>query len=333
MRCGNCDAINPEGAGYCNLCGVKIVQAKPASDVSSATPRCPECGCEMPPRAAFCGKCGARLMGSSADASTMAATEDSAPLAPASEPKSPVRTTAGEGSLREMVLIPGGWFAMGAEPGAGNDDERPRHQVRLSPYYMDACAVSNIEFEQFAPNHRRLRPETAIGDDDPVVFVSYGQCLEYCAWRSEREKLPPNSYTLPTEAQWECAARAGLTGAKFPWGNEPGDGGHFNTLESERGRALPVNAGTPNGYGLHFMGSNVREWCLDWYSPTWYSAIEATLPDPIAPRPVMLVNMRVVRGAAFQDRLTELGRCSARNYAHPESAGSDTGFRCVRRMG
>ena len=340
MKCSKCGAVNPEGAGYCGLCGGKIrgEAPKPVAHTASAVISCPECGGEMPARAAFCGKCGARL---SVVQSNKGAAEAVPEKAPGKE-KKPVKASApltgkaagpgAKGSLREMVSIPEGWFVMGAPSETGNDDERPQHQVRLGAYYIDVCTVSNRDYERFAPNHRRLRPENSIGDDDPVVFVTYAQCMEYCAWRTEQEKLPPGAYTLPTEAQWECAARGGLDGKVYPWGDGEADFEYVNTLDAGRGRAMPVNKGKPNGFGLRYMGSNVREWCLDWYHPTWYSNIEATSPDTEGPRPLLLVNMRVVRGASFLDPVRELGRCSSRHYAHPESAGSDTGFRCVRRI-
>jgi formylglycine-generating enzyme required for sulfatase activity len=229
-----------------------------------------------------------------------------------------------------MVLIPAGWFAMGEHANRGNPDEHPRHQVELSAYYVDRSAVSNAEYEQFDPRHRRLRPEVADGDHDPVVFVTYEEVLAYCRWRAEQEGAPSDSYTLPTEAQWERAARGGYSDRVYPWGNAI-VAEACNCRETAQERTVPVDEGAPNGFGLFHMGSNVREWCLDYYSETYYQTREASGPDPRGPYPSMMVNMNVVRGASFQDLAKELGRCAARNYAHPKSASSDIGFRCVRR--
>jgi formylglycine-generating enzyme required for sulfatase activity/ribosomal protein L40E len=233
-----------------------------------------------------------------------------------------------EASIRPMVFVPAGWFAMGSPRDEGRPDERPRRQVQLSAYYIDRCAVSNVEYERFDPGHRRLRPEVADGDFDPVVFVSFQDCLNYCRWRAEQEHAPPNTYLLPTEAQWERAARAGHDWV-YPWGDEP-DPQRCNTLEAERGRTVPVDEGTPNDFGLYHLGGNVREWCLDYYTEDYYAAAGSNTRDPGGPRPVKLLNMMVVRGAGFQDSLRESGRCAARSCSHPNSSADDIGFRCVR---
>jgi formylglycine-generating enzyme required for sulfatase activity len=231
-----------------------------------------------------------------------------------------------------MVLIPAGWCAIGSPAGVGNDDEHPRHQVETDSYYIDRCAVSNIEYERFDPGHRRLRPEVAEGDDDPVVFVSYRDCLRYCRWRAAQERVPSNTYSLPTEAQWERASRGGFRDRIYSWGNEILTEA-CNTAEAGRQRTVPVDKGAPNGFGLFHMGSNIREWCRDYYSEGYYSSLQATGPNPTGPQPSLLINMVVVRGASFQDTASELGRCAARNFAHPNNSSSDTGFRCVRMHG
>jgi formylglycine-generating enzyme len=311
--------------------------------------QCPRCRASMPDKATFCGMCGHRLRApeplpvteSTSMEETTGSRTDTTPI----DPESPLPTKAPEqeepsgkaededqkpdGSIRRMIEISAGWFAMGARQGEGNQDERPRHQVQLSAYYIDACAVSNVEYEQFDPHHRRLRPEVADGDSDPVVFVTYEDSMEYCRWRCEKEGVPLGTYSLPTEAQWERAARGGQTDVTYPWGDEM-DPQACNSLECKRGRTLPVAEGTPKGFGLRYIGSNVREWCKDWYSETYYQTKQACGPDPTGPQPQMAVNVRVVRGASYQDAAEELGRCTARNYAHPTTSSSDIGFRCVR---
>jgi formylglycine-generating enzyme required for sulfatase activity len=236
-----------------------------------------------------------------------------------------------DNSLREMVLIPAGWFSMGSPGGVGKEDEHPQHQVQLSAYFMDRCAVSNEEYEKFDPNHRRMRVEESLHDEDPVIFVSYQECLDYCRWRAEQEGVPPGTYTLPSEAQWERAARGGYPDRVYPWGDTI-DTEKCNTLEAGRNRTLPVAEGFANGFQLYHMGSNVREWCLDFYSETYYDRLEARGPDPRGPAATLVVRMRVVRGACYQDAAIELSRCAARNYAHPKSGTSDIGFRCVRMV-
>ena len=228
--------------------------------------------------------------------------------------------------LREMVEIPGGTFLMGSLPGYGNDDECPQHRVTLGDFRIDRFAVSNIEFEQFRPRHQRT--PTSSGDLDPVVYVSFEDCVEYCNWRSEQEGLPSGCYRLVTEAQWEYCARGGQD-FLFPWGDEFIDG-VANTREGGLGRAIPVDEGVPNGFNLLHMGSNVREWCSDWYNEAFYSMDSATRTNPTGPAAMEFVNMKVIRGASFQDLASDLSRCAARNCAHPRTESDDIGFRCVR---
>lgn len=346
MRCSKCGFENSEGMSFCGKCAAELrATADSATEV-----KCSKCGSTMPATATFCGICGYEL---SRSATVPPSNPPQTPVASpgdvhagSSRPAGGSRGTveelaedAREGaegpresprdSLREMVAVPGGWFAMGSPPGVGNDAEHPRHQVELSAYYIDRCTVSNVEYERFDPKHRRLRPDVADGDQDPVVFVSHKDCLNFCRWRAEQEGVPPDTYSLPTEAQWERAARGGCPERLYPWGDEI-NSANCNTLECGPRRAVPIDEGTPNDFGLFHMGSNVREWCLDYYSADYYASMDALGPNPVGPKRMMLVNMNVVRGASFQDRAAELGRCAARNYAHPNSSSSDIGFRCVR---
>jgi formylglycine-generating enzyme required for sulfatase activity len=164
------------------------------------------------------------------------------------------------------------------------------------------------------------------------VFVTYGNGVRYCRWRSAQEGVAPDAYSLPTEAQWETAARGGKSELAYPWGAGV-SAAVCNTLESGRGHTLPVHEGTGNGFGLVHIGSNIREWCRDFYSPSFYRLPDASRPNAEARNDTDLLNMRVVRGASFQDKAAELGRCAARNYAHPSGSCNDIGFRCVRVKG
>lgn len=345
MRCCKCGFENSDGIVFCGKCGAEL-EAPPAA---SAEVKCPKCGSMMPSAATFCGICGCELRDSAtsppptgsrqavspdkqADTRSVQQPESSSAAVESPPEQSSERCAVEEspaGSLREMVGIPSGWFAMGSPLDVGHDDEHPRHQVELSFFYIDCRAVSNLEYERFDPRHRRLRPEVADGDQDPVVFVSYGDCLNYCRWRAEQEGLPLDTYSLPSEAQWERAARGASHDKLYPWGDEIITT-HCNTLECDRRRALPVDAASPSDIGLFYIGSNVREWCLDYYSAGYYGSMEAVGPDPRNLQQTMLLGMNVVRGASFRDKAAELARCAARNYAHPNSSSSDIGFRCVR---
>lgn len=229
-----------------------------------------------------------------------------------------------------MVLIPTGEFLMGSPDGIGRDDERPQHKVKLSAFYIDRYAVSNIEYERFDPTHRRQRPEVADGDEDPVVMVTHQECLDYCRWRAEQEGAPADAYSLPTEAQWERAARGGFPDRLYSWGDAilPD---LCNTSEIGRQRTVSVmENGVPNGFFIMHMGSNVREWCLDCYSRIYYAQKATAWMDPKGPPVNPMENFRVVRGASFIEKAEELGRCAARGFASPRNKQSDLGFRCIR---
>ncbi len=339
IHCSNCGKENTTENSFCGGCGVSLGAATEAI--------CDRCGAEMPASAVYCGKCGHSLAkltqqrratpsrdmpvtSSTADHQAAAASDSFEPVPVASSPTGvdkdhPFRSGS---LLREMVTIAPGKFMMGSLAGYGNQDECPRHEVCLSRFRIDRFVVSNIEFERFRPKHAQGRSATSSSDLDPAVFVTYEDCCQYCRWRSEQEGLPPDTYKLPTEAQWEYCAR-GNEDFLFPWGNEVVQGA-CNTREAGLGKAVPVDEGLPNGFNLLHMGSNVREWCNDWYNDAYYAMEESSSNDPQGPPAIEIVNMKVVRGASFQDLASELSRCAARNYAHPRTESDDIGFRCVR---
>jgi formylglycine-generating enzyme required for sulfatase activity/ribosomal protein L40E len=344
MNCPKCKADNPAGAERCVQC------KSPLATPSYATgTRCLECGADMPAKAMFCGKCGKSLkrpeppppppVVPAPEPVVEAAPEPAQPEVAAVKVETPQerRETKAElitpaNSLRPMVLVPAGEFLMGSPEGVGNPDEQPPHKVKLSAYYIDRHAVTNLEYERFDPAHKRLRPEVSDGDNDPVVMVAYEDCLRYCRWRAEQEKIALDSYSLPTEAQWERAARGGLPTRIYAWGLVI-DPDFCNTLETGRGRAVAVDTGSPNGFHLFHMGSNVREWCLDRYSQTYYSLKISLWQDPQGPPANPVERFRVVRGASFIEPGAAHGRCAARGFAAPKSAQTDIGFRCVRQVG
>jgi formylglycine-generating enzyme required for sulfatase activity len=355
VECPNCGSMMPGDAQFCGVCGLGLCPAalspspqevKAAKLPSTASPAAKDPPAEVPAATIPAAEvpAAAPTLQAAAPVSEEAPAQTPRSLDSTDSPKIVVRPliiepreaeaefVSPEKSIREMVLLPAGWFAMGSPSGSGNCDEHPRHQVQLSAYYIDRCAVCNIEYEKFDPRHRRLRPEVADGDHDPVVFVTYYDCLEYCRWREQQEGVAKGTYSLPTEAQWERAARGGSPDRLYSWGNEIILEA-CNTSEAQRGRTVPVDEGAPNGFGLFHIGSNVREWCLDRYSDMYYGTRDASGCDPAGPQSAMMVTMHVVRGASFQDPAMELGRCAARNYAHPKNSSSDIGFRCVRRHG
>jgi formylglycine-generating enzyme required for sulfatase activity len=274
-----------------------------------------------------------------------------------------------------MVDIPGGRFAMGSTGTETYeaDGEGPVHAIELSPYRIAAVCVTNEDFaafveetgfvteaerfgwsfvfagllpDEFEPTRavaqtpwwRQVHgadwrhpegPRSTVGSRGrhPVIHVSWNDAVAYCAWSGMR---------LPTEAEWERAARGGLEGARFPWGDElePGDRHMMNVFQgtfpgSDTGAdgwvgTAPVDAFDANGYGLHNMTGNVWEWCADWYSPQYYA--HSPRRDPHGPRAGA---NRVMRGGSYLCHASYCRRyrVAARGGNSPDSSAGNVGFR------
>lgn len=279
----------------------------------------------------------------------------------------------------EQVPLPGGTFLMGDAFGEGyaDDGEGPVHEVALSPFTMDATTVTNAEFHRFtAATGYRTESEvygySAVfhllvaaddGDilgraeglqwwvtvrgadwahphgpkssweeipDHPVVQVSWNDAAAYCEWAGR---------ALPTEAQWEYAARGGLEQARYPWGNDlvDPDGTHRcniwqgsfpteNTLDDGFLGPAPVRTFPPNGFGLYETSGNVWEWCADWFLPKYYR--KSPVENPPGPT---IGQGRVMRGGSFlcHDSYCNRYRVAARSKNTADSASSNVGFRTV----
>lgn len=298
----------------------------------------------------------------------------------------PVVATAAAPQRRGQVRVPGGEFAMGDAFGEGypDDGETPVHSVRLSPYWIDTHAVTNREFARFvkatgytteaeefgyspvfhsavtAPRDVVGYPEQTpwwrtvrgaswrrpggAGSDSgrlaqhPVVHVSWRDANAYCAWAGKR---------LPSEAEWEFAARGGLAASRFPWGDDllrrgrwqcnifQGSFPTHNTEDDGWATTAPVTTFAPNGYGLHQMVGNVWEWCADVFDATTYAARAGTaVSDPVvAPDPAVDESQvpRVMRGGSYlcHDSYCYRYRVAARSSNTAESASGNIGFRCA----
>ncbi|MCX7847085.1 MAG: formylglycine-generating enzyme family protein [bacterium] len=236
--------------------------------------------------------------------------------------------------LRAMVFIPAGEFLMGSTNGA--PEEQPVHRVRVNAFWMDRYEVTNAEYEQFDPEHRTRRTAQAAGDHHPVVNVSWHDALAYCAWRSRREGVPEGTYRLPTEAEWEYAARGGLAQQPYPWGTAQPDADDILLAAHKRRGAtndllahpLPVGSFLPNGFGLYDMAGNVWEWCMDWYAENTYAARAhaGVIDNPQGPTNGL---RKVWRGGSWMSEAERL-RVSARGGISPQQWMATLGFRCVR---
>ena len=196
-----------------------------------------------------------------------------------------------------MVLVPRGTFWMGS---ADEPHEGPSHEVWLSPFLVDRTEVTVGQYRKFLAAHARSQSAALEGqsDSEPVGGLSWMEAQEYLQWAGK---------SLPTEAQWEKAARGGLANKPYPWGEAPPTGRACFGLSLDSGKPRPVASYEPNGYGIHDMSGNVWEWCLDAYDPEAYK--NTLSRDPIAePRG----EFKVIRGGCFADGLQNL-RVSARN--------------------
>jgi formylglycine-generating enzyme required for sulfatase activity len=213
----------------------------------------------------------------------------------------------------EMVLVPGGTYTLGTD--GGFPDQQPRHEVTLDPFYMDIHEVTNKQYDKFLKDTGRRNPDFWFPEidlpDEPVVGVSWNDAAAYAAWAGKR---------LPTEAEWEYAARGGTMEGKYPWGDsfDPGfaNVGSFGIA--------PVKSFRPNDYGLYDMIGNVWEWCSDWYGQAYYG--ESPRENPPGPSGG---KYKVLRGWAWYCQPDQV-KVSKRHNSNPSSTSYSYGFRCVK---
>jgi formylglycine-generating enzyme required for sulfatase activity len=222
-----------------------------------------------------------------------------------------------------LCEVPAGWFWMGADDGAPG--ERPRHRAHLEGFLVAAQPVTNEEYARFvaatgAPAPPFWSDPRFAAPRQPVVGVSWHDAAEYCAWLGARTGLP---YRLPTEAEWEKAARGGVEGARYPWGDEaPARLFAAVTLPMA---GPPVVGGDPaNGFGLTDLSGVVHEWCRDWHDDGYYAVAPAR--DPGGP---VAGSRRVSRGGAWRHQ-NPWSPVAHRSSLPPHLRYSDYGFRVVR---
>ncbi len=250
--------------------------------------------------------------------------------------------------LEDMELIPAGEFKMGGSDDEAFRDELPVHDVYLDAFYIDKYPVTNAQFKEFIdanPQWEKPRgftffhsfkfydgyylhhwdkdnyPEERV--DHPVVHISWYAAMAYARWIGKR---------LPTEAEWEKAARAGLEDKKYPWGDEI-DGGKAN-YEKRRQQTTPVGRYPANGYGLFDIVGNVWEWCLDEWDKSFYAFSSKDNPicggniERIVQNYTNSKSHHVIRGGSWYNSVENV-RTAKRSGVLPTYANSNIGFRCV----
>lgn len=230
--------------------------------------------------------------------------------------------------LLELVRVPAGSFWMGSNikrDDAAQPNELPRHRVRLSDYYIARYPITNDQYAFFAQATQRDFKLLPGKGDHPVVNVSWHDAEAFCRWLSQTTGL---NFDLPTEAEWEKAAR-GTDGRIYPWGNAF-DARRVNSRERNIRGTTPVGSYSPDGdspYGVADLCGNVWEWCADWYDAMEYRRRRGArgLVDPRGP---MRGAMRVLRGGAFDFDRSAV-RCAYRAANLPHERSYDYGFRVV----
>ena len=243
------------------------------------------------------------------------------------EPVSDADPAPDEETGAEMVLIPAGPFLMGSDSDSALPDARPVHEVTLNAYWIDRYEVTNGQFSEcvaagfcYEPREQgsALRPDYYKNEafaDYPVIHVDWNQAKAYCSWAGKR---------LPTEAEWEKAAR-GEDGLLYPWGNElpdvvPAQIGQFGSGDTVPADAFPEGC---SPYGVCGMAGNVWEWTSDQYDPDFYEKSPAF--DPLA---VTGGNIYVIRGYSWAYPFS-LMDITLRNSAYVLTHTWDLGFRCA----
>jgi len=256
------------------------------------------------------------------------------------------------GDGAEMALIPAGEFQMGDNFNEGSNAERPVHTVYLDAFFIDKYEVTNAQYAKFlnaygknvdAAGHQLFsnsdiekagdiyKPKAGY-ENHPIVYVSWYGAAAYAQFYGKR---------LPTEAEWEKAARGGLVGKRYPWGDDIShdDANYDGTGGKDKWNGTsPVGSFAPNGYGLYDMAGNVWEWCADEYDSGYYS--NSPKNNPKGPGAVIAfvdndftnVNiLRVLRGGSWNNSTSYL-RCAGRNDRVPTNTSRNIGFRCAQDL-
>lgn len=225
-----------------------------------------------------------------------------------------------------MATVPEGAFPMGSDSGQALADERPQHDVWVDTFQIDLYEVTTRQYAVFLAAEKGPAPwlwdtvDPSRHGDRPVIGVDWHDAAAYCKWADKR---------LPTEAEWEKAAR-GSDGRRYPWGNQEPSPALANFALGARfsySQVLVPVTDYPEGvsaYGLHHMAGNVWEWTQDWYGASYYEMSEGRNPTGPAEG-----QFKVLRGGSWSD-LPKYLLTFGRFKLPPGTRNSYTGFRCAR---
>lgn len=226
---------------------------------------------------------------------------------------------------QEMLLISGGSFIMGIAPYPdAKYIDNAAHEVRVDDFYMDKYEVSNSMYQEFCNETGHSLPEFWGMDvfysgekfpDHPVVGVSWSDAVKYAEWAGKR---------LPTEAEWEYAARGGLMQKSYPYGDDV-DSSMVN-YNGTYGHVLSLGSLPANGYGLHEMAGNVTEWVYDFYAKDYFN--ESPVENPAGPT---YGKRRVIRGGGWRSGKS-CTSCWFRQSLRPYWVDMNVGFRCAKDL-
>lgn len=314
-----------QASGKCPVCGeaVKSVwKLCPACEAPLGRPVCPGCAAPVKENWKLCPECGRRLVCTGCGmhlppeggACMACRGQDAAAAAGARVLREPL-------SGVELVRVPGGDFEMGDLFGDGWDDEAPAHPVHLDAFFMGRYPVTQGEWLKVMGENPSMFPR---GERHPVEQVDWAAVTEFLR-RVNQHHRGLHSFRLPTEAEWEYAARSGGRRELYAGGDQ------LNALawyqENSKGSTRPVGQKRPNGLGIHDMSGNVWEWCRDTYAPDAYAAHRQ-----INPLTEGGGSLRVIRGGSWNLDAWS-ARCSRRFGFDEGYCGPGLGFRLVCEIG
>jgi formylglycine-generating enzyme required for sulfatase activity len=307
LQCPNCGEPTKAGWKICPACEFRLSALTCplcGQEVKENWKRCPECEARL-----LCGSCGRRLAPGSRDCKYC--------RSPISDDQKTASNLIDTVTGMELVRVPGGTYLMGDSFGDGLENEGPVHEVELHPFYIGRYPVTQTQWLRVMP----ANPSAFRGDNHPVEQVSWIDIMNFLPQHAAMaEGGPP--YRLPTEAEWEYAARSGGREEKYAGGDQADSLAWYG--DNSDGKTHPVGLKKPNGLGLHDMSGNVWEWCQDIFNENAYSGHAGK-------NPVVAGNGsdRVIRGGSFNLDEWSL-RCTRRFGFPPDFCGPGLGFRLAR---